>query len=183
MAHPRELIRKQAVALLLGHTSAGASVYASRVEPFINNDWEQQLPAIVVYTMDESAELFSSAPREYRRKVELVIELHVAGNSGLDDSLDTLAREVELILLADDTLGGTVNDLQYSRTRMALRDEGETLIGGARISFDAEYFEAHPTVAFNEALPNLTNVHTTYSLNNAQAPADRAQTTHTGLDV
>lgn len=183
MAHPRELIRKQAVAALLGKTSAGQSVYASRIEPFISRGWEQELPAIVVYTMDESGEIWSAAPREYQRRVELVVEIHAAGDSSLDDTLDTVARQVEVALLADDTLGGTVNDLRYSRTRMVLRDEGETLLGGCRISFEAEYFDIHPTAAVDGALPDLSTVATDYSLSNEQTdPADRAKSIIEGLD-
>ena len=181
--HPRELIRKKAVALLLNKTSAGASVYASRIEPFISNDWEDQLPAIVVYTQEESGELWTAAPREYRRNVELVVEIHAAGDSTLDDTLDAVARQVEIELLKDDTLGGTVNDLRYSRTRMALRDEGRTLLGGCRISFEAEYIDAHPTADFNASLPDLHTVATDYSLNNEQPnPADRAQSIIEGLN-
>lgn len=183
MAHPRELIRKQAVIMLLGNTLAGTKVFASRVEPFISRSWEQELPAIVVYTMDESAEIYSAAPREYLRKVELVVEIHAAGTETLDDTLDTIARQVEMVLMADDTLGDTVNDLQYTRTRMVLRDEGETLIGGCRISFDAQYLEVHPTAAFDDALPDLTSIHTDYSLDNQQAPADRAKTIIEDLDA
>lgn len=183
MAHPRETLRKKAVELLLGQTSAGQSVYASRVEPFISRSWEQELPAIVVYTMDESAELFSAAPREYQRRVELVVEIHAAGDASLDDTLDSVARQVETVLLSDDTLGGTVNDLRYARTRMVLRDEGETLIGGCRISFEAEYLEVHPLPAFDNALPDLDSLSTEYSLNNAQtAPDDRAKTIIEGLN-
>lgn len=177
MAHPRELIRKQAVALLLNKTGAGASVYASRIEPFISNDWEQQLPAIVVYTQDESGELWTAAPREYRRSVELVVEIHASGDSTLDDTLDSLARQVEIELLKDDTLGGTVEDLRYARTRMVLRDEGQSLLGGCRISFDADYIDAHPTADFNATLPDLNTVSTDFSLDNEQTdPADRART-------
>jgi len=183
MAHPRELIRKQAVALLLNKTGAGASVYASRIEPFISNDWEQELPAIVVYTQDESGELWTAAPREYRRSVELVVEIHASGDSTLDDTLDNLARQVEIELLKDDTLGGTVEDLRYARTRMVLRDEGQSLLGGCRISFDADYIDAHPTADFNATLPNLNTVSTEYSLDNEQTdPADRAKTINGALN-
>lgn len=183
MAHPRELIRKQAVARLLNKTSAGASVYASRIEPFISNDWEDQLPAIVVYTQDESGEIWTAAPREYRRSVELVVEIHASGDSTLDDTLDTVARQVEIELLKDDTLGGTVEDLRYARTRMVLRDEGQTLLGGCRISFEADYIDAHPNADFNASLRNLNTVATDFSLNNEQTgPADRAQSIIEGLN-
>lgn len=177
MAHPRELIRKQAVAVLMGATNAGASVYASRVAPLISNGWQSELPAIIVYTMDESGEIFNQAPREYRRQVELVVEIHAEGNEALDDTLDTLARQVERLLLMDDTLGDTVNDLQYVRSRMVLLDQSEHLTGACRLIFEAEYFDRHPDDLFNESLPDLNSIKTEYSLGNAQPnPADRAKT-------
>lgn len=177
MAHPRELIRKQAVAVLLGATNAGPSVYASRVRPLISNGWQSELPAIIVYTMDEASEIFNQAPREYRRRVELVVEIHAEGNDALDDTLDTLARQVERLLLMDDTLGGTANDLQYERSRMVLLDQSEQLTGACRLIFEAEYFDRHPDDDFNESLPNFKTLNTEYSLGNAQPdPADRAKT-------
>lgn len=177
MAHPRELIRKQAVAVLRGATNAGASVYASRVAPLISNSWQNDLPAIIVYTMDESAEIFNQAPLEYLRKVEVVVEIHAEGNEALDDTLDTLARQVERLLLADDTLGETANNLQYLRTRMVLLDQSETLIGACRLIFEAEYLDRHPDDLFNQALPDLNTVAISYNLGNAQSnPADRAET-------
>lgn len=177
MAHPRELIRKQAVAVLLGATSAGSSVFASRVRPFVSNDWQSDLPAICVFTMDEASEIFNQAPREYRRRVELVVEIHAVGNEALDDTLDTLARQVEHLLLRDDTLGGTANDLEYVRSRMVLLDQAEQLTGACRLIFEAEYFDRHPDDDFNDSLPNFNTLNTEYSLGNAQPnPADRAKT-------
>ncbi len=183
MAHPRETIRKKAVELLLGKTSAGFRVYASRVAPFISNEWQNDLPAVVVYTMDESAEIYNVAPREYRRTVELVIEVHANATSAMDDVLDAIARQIEQTLLADDTLGGTANDVQLSRTRMVIRDEGQELLGGCRIILDVEYFDRHPDDFFNQSLPDLNTVATDYSLANAQPdPADRAQTIIEGFN-
>lgn len=177
MAHPRELIRKQAVAVLLGATNAGASVYASRVAPLISNGWQSELPAIIVYTMDEAGEIFNQAPREYLRKVELVVEIHAEGTGALDDTLDTLARQVERLLLMDDTLGDTVNDLQYLRSRMVLLDQSEHLTGACRLIFEASYLDRHPDDLFNETLPDFNTLGTEYSLDNAQPnPPDRAKT-------
>lgn len=177
MAHPRELIRKAAVAVLLGATNAGASVYASRVAPLISNGWQSELPAIIVYTMDEGGEIFNQAPREYRRRVELVVEIHAEGNEALDDTLDTLARQVERLLLRDETLGDTANDLKYVRSRMVLLDQSEHLTGACRLIFEAEYFDRHPDDDFNDSLPNFNTLNTEYSLGNAQPdPADRAKT-------
>ncbi|GAB7527914.1 hypothetical protein PS3A_03200 [Pseudomonas sp. 3A(2025)] len=177
MTHPREAIRKQACAQLLGRTSAGARVFASRVAPLITNDWQNELPAIIVYTLDEQGELQHAAPREYLRTVQLVIEIHASATEALDDTLDTLARQVENLLLVDDTLGGTVNDLLYASTKMIIRDDGAELIGGCRIILNAQYLDRHPDDLFNASLPDFNTLHTDYSLHNAQPDAaDRAQT-------
>lgn len=177
MSHPRTAIRNKVVELLLGQTIAGASVYASRVKPFLSNGWQNELPAIVVYTMDENGEIHNAAPREYLRTVEVVVEVHANADEALDDVLDAVSRQVERQLLADDSLGGIVNDFTYSRTKMVIRDEGQDLIGGCRIIFDAEYLDRHPDDSFNDSLPNFNALHTEFSLGNSQPdPADRAQT-------
>ncbi|MCQ9423372.1 hypothetical protein NRB16_07525 [Pseudomonas sp. LJDD11] len=177
MTHPREIIRKQVVAQLVGQTSVGANVFASRVAPLITNGWQNELPAIIVYTLDEQGELLHTAPREYLRTVQLVVEIHASAVDALDDTLDSLARQVENLLLVDDTLGGTVNDLRYASTKMILRDDGDELLGGCRIIFNAEYLDRHPDDRFNASLPDFNTLATDYSLNNQQADAaDRATT-------
>jgi hypothetical protein len=177
MAHQRKLIRDAAVGKLLAQTDAGSKVYANRIKPFTSNGWTSELPAIVVYTMDEQAEIFNAAPREYLRTVQLVVEIQAAADESLDDVLDNIADQVERAMLRDDTLAGTVNNLLLVRSRMALRDEGETLIGACIVQFDAQYLDRRPDDLFNATLPELTTVDTQYSLNNAQPdPADRART-------
>ncbi len=183
MAHQRKLIRAAAVAKLTGQTAVGSKVYANRIKPFVSNGWASQLPAIVVYTLDEQAEIYNAAPREYLRTVQLVVEIQASADEALDDVLDDIAAQVELILLRDDTLSGTVNDLQLARSRMALKDEGETLIGACMLQFDAQYLDRRPDDGFNATLDDLATVATEYSLSNQQNdPDDRAKTLIEGLD-
>lgn len=184
MAHQRKVIRDAAKAKLLGQTTAGARVYTNRVRPLMSNGWTSELPAIIIYTMDETSDVWNAAPREYMRTVQLMVEIQAAADDSLDDVLDNIADQVELILLRDDTLSETVNDLRMSRTRMALRDEGETLIGACVIQFDAQYLDMRPDEEFNATLLDLVEVHTDYSLTGEQDdPADRAKTIIEGLDT
>ena len=61
--HPRIFIRTKAVELLLGNTDCGQDVYKQRSRPFIQQEgWQSELPAIVVYTTDESADKVTEAP-------------------------------------------------------------------------------------------------------------------------
>lgn len=188
MPHQRKLIRDHAVSMLMGQTAAGSKVFANRVRPLISNGWLDRLPAIVIYTLDESSEIFNAAPHEYMRTVQLMVEIQARAEENLDDVLDAIADDVERILLRDDTLGGTVNDLRYAQTRMALREDGENLIGACLIQFDAEYLDVRPdgsdeVPGFNATLPDLNTVTTQYSLNNQQDdPDDRAETRIEGLN-
>lgn len=183
MPHQRKLIRDHAVSMLMGQTAAGSKVFANRVRPLISNGWLDRLPAIVIYTLDESSEIFNAAPREYMRTVQLMVEIQARAEESLDDVLDAIADDVERILLRDDTLGGTVNDLRYAQTRMALREDGENLIGACLIQFDAEYLDERPDDEFNATLDDLNTVTTQYSLNNQQDdPDDRAETRIEGLN-
>lgn len=177
MAHPRELIRKKVVEILLNKTMVACNVFASRVAPLISNSWQSELPAICVYTMDENATVFTAAPIEYKRIVDVVVEIHASADAALDDALDKIARQVETLLLADDTLDGRADNFTYARSRMVIRDDGEDLLGGCRMFFEATYYDRLPDDLFNEGLDDLNTVNTQYSLNNNQPdPADRAKT-------
>lgn len=173
VVHPRTLIRKAAAQILTGATDAGPSVFTNRVEPFINDRWQQELPAINVFTMDEQSEVFNESPLEYRRVVQLVIEIQAAANALLDDVLDTIARQAEIALSIDDSLNGTTERLEYSDTRMVLREEGEELIGACRITFDANYIDALPPEG-EPVLDDFLRARVDYNLAGEQDPDDQA---------
>ncbi|MBO3274132.1 hypothetical protein [Pseudomonas schmalbachii] len=173
--HPRQAIRQQAVTQLLNQTSAGGSVYSTRASPFLSKAWATELPAIAIYTLNETAGLFNSAPRRYERHCDLAIEILVEGNAALDSQLDNLCRQVEILMLADDTLGGLLNDLIYKSTSMDFSDAGDLNIGAARLLFDAIYLDDQPTAESAADLPWLRRVWVDYSLENQQPdPADQA---------
>lgn len=143
-----------------------------------------QLPALVVYTLDESAEIFNVAPREYKCKVQLVIEIVAdAGEDNLD-SLDDMAAVVERIMGRDDTIADTADDCVYTGSRTTIVSEGvERPIGGVAVMFEATYYRAAPDEDSNSELDDLLRVHVDYSLNNAQSDErDRAQTHIEDLD-
>lgn len=142
MTHPRKLIRDQVVLALNGHTDAGLNVWASRVLPVWNgrNGLEAVMPSILIYTPSDRAEVFNESPREYRRSLQIAVQLHVLG-ADVDDPLDAMAEQVEALLLEDETLGGTVSDLRLVDSEFVFSDEGEREMGAARLMFEATYYD------------------------------------------
>lgn len=140
----RKAIRKKVVALLKDAVDVGGRVEAQRPLPV----WLQslassggELPACAIYFNTESAEHRGSAPRWYRRKMALHVEvLHNSGVKDLADFLDDRAYEVEFALLRDETLGGLVNWCSLSETLPMVYDyEGESNVASIRLIFMVEY--------------------------------------------
>lgn len=185
MTHPRKLIRDKAVAILkAADTDAALRVYPNRIKPLMCNNFQNELPAIKVFTLAESSDIFNVAPREYKRSVQLGIEVMAEANDALDDALDTIARQVELALLNNNLMDEVCNDIHYTSSTMGLREDGDSQIGFIGIIFTAEYLDELPNADYNETLDDLTILHTEYSLNNAQPDsADRAITHLTELDL
>ena len=148
--HPRRLIRDAFVAVLTGLPTTGANVFKSRVRAL----WEtEELPALLVYTQDDRAEIFNEAPRRYERTASVAVEIVARANDDLDDVLDGIADEVEAALfdnpylLVSDGQGGTVArsaDTVLTTTEIKILKEGDTEIGAARLTFDATYYQDAP---------------------------------------
>lgn len=153
--HPRAAIRKAAAAAL---ASVGPTVYQNRVEPFISTSWQEDLPAINVYTLDESARVFYDAGnRTYERVAQLAVEITVAANESTDDVLDNLAELVENAITQDDSLAGTCSQLVLVSSRMGIKSEGEHVTGACLILWEATYYDSLPRTS---NLPNLSGITT-----------------------
>ncbi|WP_251976718.1 hypothetical protein [Salinicola avicenniae] len=143
MIHPRQQIRDEIVTAITGNTDARLNVWASRALPVWNGSQGLRavMPAILIYTRSEQAEIFNEAPREYRRVLQIGVQLHVLGAENTDDRLDALAAQVETQLLHDETLNGTCSDLRLFDSEFTFTDDGEHEMGAARLTFEATYFD------------------------------------------
>lgn len=187
MTHQRQLIREAAKALLLNQGPWEDRVYLNRMRAISQRPGQRssrsQLPALVIYTRNEQAEVFNVAPREYRCTVELVFEFLAADADEVDNHLDAAAEIIEQIIGRNDRLSDTVDDTEYASSQMTIVTDGEVPIGVVGLTFRAEYRRGSPDADFNETLPDMNTLHVEYSLDNEQDdPADRAQTTITGLN-
>lgn len=196
MKHQRQQIREAAKAMMLGQGPWLERVYTNRnralsQRPSQRSD-RSQLPALVIYTREEKAEIFNVAPREYKCRVELVLEVVADATEEVDDLLDDAAQLIERILGRDDTIGGTADDCEYLATNMVIIEQGvERAIGASALTFEVTYYrmapdgpdEGAPDGGYNATLPPMTEVQVDYSLdNNQDDPRDRAQTHIEGLD-
>ena len=135
MSHQRIPIRNH-VTDLLRENIQNAQVFSSRLRA-LNNE---HLPAILVYTRNESAQKFAEAPRELDRNLELLIEIKVDGLHDCDDVADQFANRVEDLIHQDDSFGELVNDVLLSNTDIEFFNEGAKPFCVARLTFDVQYF-------------------------------------------
>jgi hypothetical protein len=135
MAHLRKSIRDAVVTILTGLTTTGARVYPSRLYPY--DPAEAGGPGLMVYTVSESSELEG---RTLTRELDLVIEVVAQVNDTLDDTLDTIAVEIETAMGTDPRLGFTGPvDSWLKSTQFAFRKDGEKETGGLVMTYGVYY--------------------------------------------
>ena len=112
MSHLRKQIRDRIIANVSNLTSTGSRVYQTRLYPVAS----VSLPTLLVYTVSETSEPETmSRPRKIIRRVDFALEGMVNGTSGLDDSLDAIAKDVEERKKSKQTAVETaVHDLQVA---------------------------------------------------------------------
>lgn len=136
MSSQRKAIRHAIAAVLLNNTTAGASVFASRTRKVPVS----ALPAILVYTREETAEVFNESPRQLKRVLSVGIEITTRADDALDDALDDIADEVERIMSENQTLGDTASDVLLARTEITLTGDGDNQYGSAVLAYDVTYY-------------------------------------------
>ncbi len=112
MSHARTAIRTQAAAILTGLPTTASRVYTSQVYPLT------VVPALRIYTGDDAMRGQQVISRAYEdRAVQLVIECHVKQTTDLEDTLDTMAGEIEQALANNRKLNDTAKDCFFSGSR------------------------------------------------------------------
>lgn len=152
MSHQREGIRDALATLLAGITGV-VGVHNNRTRRL----FPEELPAILIYTKSETAEIAIVAPREYLRTMKLAIEVVAKADDELDETLDDICEAIETRIFRNETLNGLVSDLKYSDTEIDFVPDGEQPVGAARLTFDCEYYTLAP-----DEQPNLDDWETSH---------------------
>jgi hypothetical protein len=135
MAHARAAIRDALVAALTGLATTGSNC---------KGEWPYAtapagLPALRIYLPSEDRDDdLSDLGSKTGRSVTAVIVGHAEGVL-VDETLDTIAAEVETALAASPTLGGLVKLILYQGTTIDISGEAKKRAGEIRISFAIRY--------------------------------------------
>jgi len=144
--HVRQQIREQFGTTLNNLTTTGTRVYQSRVYPLATGG----TPALLIYTKSEdSAPEVMGTNRLSTRNLTVAVEIYVKATSNFDDTIDTSAKEVEIAIASDPTLGGLAKDCFLESTEIDFNPEGEAPLAFATLNFLTNYYvqEQAPDVA------------------------------------
>jgi hypothetical protein len=134
--HKRQQIREAVGTRITSLTTTGSNVFQSRVYPLETGN----LPALIVYTKNEANELLEmGSQRTLQRNLSLVIEGYAKGTSNTDDTVDTIAKEVEVAMASDTTFGGLALDSFLETTEIEYNGEGEKPVGIITLTFSIKY--------------------------------------------
>lgn len=136
MSHVRQQIRDRLATLVTGLTTTGANVYKMRRYALDDS----KLPAVLVYTMDESSSLITIGSRTLRRNINVSVEIIVKGlSTTISNTLDTACVEVEEAIAADFTLNGLAKSCILTATEIDVIVEGENTLSTAKMNYAVEY--------------------------------------------
>lgn len=136
MTHVRQQIRDDIVTTLTGLTTTGSNVFRSRIFPLE----ETNLPALCIYTKSETSEYDTiGLPRSVNRVLDVAVEAYVKGVSNYDNTLDTIAVQMEEAIAADITLGGLAKDAQITAFEADFAGDGEQPVAVGRFTVTVEY--------------------------------------------
>lgn len=136
MAHVRQQIRDRIVTVLTGLTTTGSNVFRSRIFPLE----QTKLPALCIFTKSEAVEFDTlTISRSVDRILDVAIEAYVSGIANYDNSLDTIAVEVEEAIAADVKLNNLAKDAQIVSFEADYNGDGEQPVAIGRFTLSVQY--------------------------------------------
>ena len=147
-AHVRQQIQEQFVRNCANLTTTSTRVFKSRVY-----DMDQtEVPALCIYANSEaSARATMQTTASLERTLDVIVEGYVQENlaSEMDDTMDTIAAEVEVAIASDPTCNGLAKDTVLTSTELTMTGEGDLPGGMVRMTWTVLYFTktTAPTVA------------------------------------
>ena len=143
MAHVRKQIRDAVVTALTGLTTTGSNVFRSRIYPLEKT----KLPALCIFTRSETTEFDTmTISRSTQRNLDIAVEAYVSATANYDNTLDTIAVQVEEAIASDVTLGGLAKDAQVTAFEADFSGDGEQPVAVGRFTVAVQYRTAENDV-------------------------------------
>lgn len=133
--HVRKQLRDATAVRLTGLTTTGSRVYESRSVPV----GDANLPGLLIYTTQEQAQDATMAA-DVERRIEVRVEGVAKAATNLDDTLDLIAKEVEIALSTALTIGAASTQLVYQGAVITMQDGLDQLVGVVALTFEAVLF-------------------------------------------
>ena len=196
MASRRKEIRQAVVAALKGNTAAGDEVYSNLSSAI----WREQLPQIVVYQRSEDIETLNVSPKEYKKTLELAVEIIGEGSETPDtqsvlveDLVDDIADEVEELLSIDDTLAdfedplgkivALVDELILIDTEFEFRGDGAKPVASVKLIYNALYTEYRPGTTDDQDISEMNSMNVKYRVGHNDSSPDDVVELEDDLDL
>jgi len=138
MTHPRKTIRDAIQTALTGLTTTGSNVFQNRVFPFESGDF----PGLLIYNGDEESEPGGNdaGVQTFDRQYNCMVEGYVkAASASIDDTLDSIAEEIETAIAADRTLSGACGYCFTSATEFEFNADQNKRTGIVRLTLTVLY--------------------------------------------
>lgn len=134
MTHVRQTIREAFVTACTGLTTTGSNVYDTRIFPNAQAD----MPLLRIYAVSESSEYLTVT--NLSRESTIVVEGIARATSQIEDTLDTIAEEVETAVAgaAGITTAGA-KDVLLIGTEIELDGDGDNQHGMVRLTYQVLY--------------------------------------------
>lgn len=165
MTHARTIVRNT-VTLILQPVTGVTRKTESRFKPTKQSD----LPLLNVVSGEEVKVDDIDSGRE-RRRVELHVVLYALAEANVEDVLDSLAEQVEALLLADETLGNKVESIVYTGASPDYDSAAAQEIASLALKFDVTYIWTMPEVSADAFTLALVSVDMAGPRNDPQLPA------------
>jgi hypothetical protein len=135
MTHARQQIREAVAIALTGLTTTGTRVFQSRMRP----QGDAALPCLLITT---DTEQIDTGPQTLQqRAITITVRGMAKAATTLDDTLDTIAAEVETAAHAAGTLAGRVaGGLQLRRIETDFDETLDKPVGVIVLEYMAVYF-------------------------------------------
>lgn len=133
--HVRKQLRDAVATRLTGLTTTGSRVYESRSVPV----GDANLPGLLIYATQEQA-ADATLIQDIERRIEIRVEGIAKVAANLDDTLDLIAKEVEIALSTALTIGSSTTLLVYQGASITMRDGLDQLVGSVALAYEATVF-------------------------------------------